>query len=308
MNREKYTAKQSRIFLGSSMRSASTNNSDHLKKQRKLLQQARQAGAPLADVLSRSEWSYDDLIYAKSRTKRWKGPKPPTLDEMRTGPLDVPFVSFFTGCGGMDLGFEAAGYRHLAAFEINELFCKTLRHNRPEWRIFGPPTHSGDVSKFDEVANVLGRIINTPFDGVFAGGPPCQPFSIASNQRFPKRTDKYKRTGFLHETNGNLLFDYLRLIVFFKPKAFVIENVPGLRDIDGGEQLSEAMTQLRANGYDVIDPLVIDAADYNVPQTRNRLFVIGHQSSGSGQIPLSENIGSADRSRKRAGRHWPEVS
>ena len=166
----------------------------------------------------------------------------------------------------MDLGLEAAGYRHVAAFEISELFCKTLRHNRPKWKVFGPPTHTGDVSQFEEVTSTLGKIIRTPFEGLFVGGPPCQPFSIAANQRFSKWSDNFKRTGFLHGTNGNLLFDFVHLIVAFKPKAFVIENVTGLRDVDDGVQLLTAIEQLKANGYIVQEPFVLDAAHYGVPQ------------------------------------------
>ncbi|MBE3040513.1 MAG: DNA cytosine methyltransferase, partial [Chloroflexi bacterium] len=247
-------------------------------EQRQLLLKAQRTGEPLAEVLSSAGWCYDDLIYDKSGVKHWEGGRPPPLAEYWSGRPDLPLVSFFTGCGGMDLGLEAAGYRHLAGFEINELFCKTLRRNRPDWAIFGPPTHSGDVSRFDDVASALERIIQIPFEGLFAGGPPCQPFSIASNQRFPKGDDNFKRTGFLHEANGNLLFDFLRLIIAFRPRAFLIENVPGLRDLDGGVQLAAAMKELRGNGFNVSEPLILDAAQYRVPQTRTRLFVIGSRN------------------------------
>src|SRR5262249_55086667 len=150
-----------------------------------------------------------------------------------------------------------AGYSHVAAFEINELFCKTLRRNRPSWNVFGPPLHSGDVSKFEEISNTLSEMIGSPFDGVFVGGPPCQPFSIAANQRFAKWGTNFKRTGFLHEKHGNLLFDFLQIVIAFRPKAFVVENVPGLRDIDGGEQLKAAIEELRANGYHVEAPFIL---------------------------------------------------
>jgi DNA (cytosine-5)-methyltransferase 1 len=246
-----------------------------LAEQRRLLNKAARTGNPLAEVLDTHGLSYDDLVYEKSHLKVWTGTRPPRLDEYPPPQHHVPFVSFFTGCGGMDIGLESAGYRHVAAFEINELFCKTLRRNRPAWKVFGPPTHSGDVSRFDDVAEACGRIISTPFEGLFAGGPPCQPFSIASNQRFARSGDNFKRIGFAHETNGNLFFAYLRLIIAFKPQAFVIENVPGLRDLDGGVQLMGAVSELRAAGYNVAEPLVLDAADYSVPQQRTRLFVVG---------------------------------
>lgn len=257
-----------------------------VQKQLSLLEKAERTGAPLAEILSTAGWSYDDLIYEHSRTKSWTGPLPPSLDELKSPTKHAPVVSFFTGCGGMDLGLEAAGYRHIAAFEINELFCKTLRRNRPKWRVFGPPTHSGDVSLFDEVAQTLNPLIPTSFEGLFVGGPPCQPFSIASNQRFAKWGTNFKRTGFLHEKNGNLLFDFLRLIIAFRPKAFVIENVTGLRDLDGGTQLRMAIEELRSNGYRVEHPFVLDAARYNVPQQRLRLFVVGSRSERAFRHPM----------------------
>lgn len=228
--------------------------SDKLSVQFAILDRAEKEDIHLTTILEKYDWTYDDLIYERSQKLLWRGPKPLSLKHISSTlskPNKVPVVSFFTGCGGMDLGFEAAGFKHVAAFEFNELFCKTLRKNRPSWKIFGPPIHSGDVSKHDEVVSALSKIIETPFEGVFIGGPPCQPFSIASNQRFSKSGENFKRTGFDHEKNGNLLFDYVKLIIEFKPQAFVIENVPGLRDLDGGEQLSIAIGELRKQGYTV---------------------------------------------------------
>lgn len=259
--------------------------SPYLQEQMRLLKKAERSEMPLAEVLASAGWSYDDLIYENSRTHTWRGKPGPTLKEIAIRSRNASMVSFFTGCGGMDLGLEATGYRHVAAFEINELFCKTLRHNRPKWKVFGPPTHSGDVSKFDEIAGALTGLIKTPFDGVFVGGPPCQPFSIAANQRFAKWGDNFKRVGFSHAINGNLLFDFVELIVTFRPKAFVIENVPGLRDLDGGEQLYAALDRLKADGYRVVDPFVLDAANYGVPQQRQRLFVVGTRGRGNWRPP-----------------------
>lgn len=258
----------------------------HFRAQSRLLEAAACSGESLPKLLERAGWSYDDLIYENSKTKTWKGGRPLSLDDLRVRDQHSPMVSFFTGCGGMDLGLEAAGYRHVAAFEINETFCKTLRRNRPKWKVFGPPTHAGDVSRFEEVAKALGKIIRTPFEGLFVGCPPCQPFSIAANQRFSKWGDNFKRTGFSHEKNGNLLFDFVRLILAFKPAAFVIENVTGLRDVDGGAQLLAATEELKASGYRVEDPFVLDAAHYGVPQQRLRLFVVGSRRPGTFRHPV----------------------
>ncbi|GBH29359.1 DNA cytosine methyltransferase [Sphingobium xenophagum] len=237
-------------------------------------------GGDLASQLASVGICYDDLIYEQSQEKQWIGSRPISLTDFEPMVAGVPLVSFFTGCGGMDLGFEALGFDHIAAFEFNEIFCRTVRKNRPSWKVFGPPFGNGDVSKFDEVVEALEPLITKPFDGVFVGGPPCQPFSIAANQRFSRSGDNFKRVGFAHEKNGNLLFDYVKLIIHFKPKVFVVENVPGLRDLDGGEQLSAAIEMLCDHGYTVNEPTIYDAADHGVPQHRERLFVVGSRTNG----------------------------
>lgn len=240
------------------------------------------------DLIEAEGLDVDDLVYQNSSRVAWKGAKPRTLDSFEKIAADIPVVSFFTGCGGMDLGLEAVGFNHVAAFEHNEIFCRTLRKNRPAWNVFGPPFHNGDVSKFEEVVEALTPLITRPFDGVFVGGPPCQPFSIAANQRFARSGDNFKRVGFNHAKNGNLLFDFVSLIIEFRPKAFVIENVPGLRDLDGGEQLSIAIAQLERAGYSVAEPTVLDAADHGVPQFRQRMFVVGSRSSGTFIAPKKQ--------------------
>lgn len=94
--------------------------------------------AEIDEALELGGLSIDDLVYENSRTLKWEGAFPDALayDQLANG---VPVASFFSGCGGMDLGFETVGYEHLASFEISETFCNTLRLNRPNWRIFGPP-------------------------------------------------------------------------------------------------------------------------------------------------------------------------
>ena len=237
-------------------------------------------------AIALERFDFDTLCYNNSRTKRWTGQAPTRLADLRRKPTDIPFVSFFSGSGGMDLGLENAGFVHTAAFEINELFCKTLRRNRPDWRVFGPPTSSGDVSEVEETIDALEQLITPNFEGVFVGGPPCQPFSIAANQRFSKNGENFKRIGFEHERNGGLLFDYLRIIEYFKPACFVIENVPGLRDLDDGQQISTAVTSLENCGYVVAEPRILNAAGYGIPQFRERLFVVGSRTGKDFLFPL----------------------
>ena len=261
-----------------------------LRKQKAIFAFAEQEHVELSEALAYFGRTLDDLIYERSRKEHWSGVPPRHLEDFRGPNHQIPLVSFFTGCGGIDLGFEAAGFRHLAAFEFNELFCKTLRKNRPCWTVFGPPTGSGDVSKVSEVIATLEPIVPVNFEGVFVGGPPCQPFSIAANQRFSKTGSNFKRVGFSHEKNGNLLFDYVSIIKHFRPMCFLIENVPGLRDLDDGEQLSDAVRDLEDIGYEVHPPTVLNAAYYEVPQFRERLFAIGTRSGRQIRLPAPSEM------------------
>ena len=252
---------------------------EDVNRQQQMLDRCINGGLSLDSELAASGLSYDDLVYAKTEPLSADTDRYYDLDDFRQKERDLPVVSFFSGCGGLDLGFEAAGFRHEILIENNEIFCDTLRKNF-DCDVVGPPDHAGDVSDLDSLRTVLRRKLGRrrTFDGVFVGGPPCQPFSIAANQRFNKSGKNFKRTGFSHETNGNLLFDYIHFIAEFRPYAFLIENVTGLMDIDGGEQLSNAIEQLVDAGYRVEEPLVLDARNYRVPQQRRRLFLIGTRS------------------------------
>lgn len=261
-----------------------TTAEERFRLQERLIAAAAE-DSDICDVMEAEGLGIDDLVYENSGSRAWKGRKPRKLESFSKIAEGVPVASFFTGCGGMDLGLEAVGFKHVAAFEHNEIFCRTLRKNRPGWKVFGPPFHNGDVSKLDEVSEALSPLVTTPFEGVFVGGPPCQPFSIAANQRFARWGDNFKRVGFSHATNGNLLFDFVDIVVAFMPKAFVIENVPGLRDLDGGEQLSVAIEKLTGAGYRVAEPVVLDAADHGIPQFRQRMFVVGSRGPGEFSPP-----------------------
>lgn len=263
--------------------------SKKIRKQKEIINQCLIEGLDLADVLKNSRWTYDNLEYIDNHRPIYPSQKFWTLDDLKEPKSEIPMVSFFSGAGGLDLGFEALGFQHSLLVEKIPLFCETLKFNRPNWEVF-----SGDVSNTDamvaEITKHIGK--QTKFDGVFVGGPPCQPFSIAANQRFSKNGENFKRIGFAHETNGNLLFDYIALIKHFKPRAFLIENVPGLMEVDDGEQLANAYRELEEAGYTVNDPLVLRADHYRVPQQRIRLFVIGSRTKKKFQMvaPSSQSL------------------
>jgi DNA (cytosine-5)-methyltransferase 1 len=177
-------------------------------------------------------------------------------------------VSVFSGCGGLDLGFERAGFETRVMVEVSSFACETLRTNFGHARVMGPPDGTGDVRDVDVE-------LGLPGVDVLIGGPPCQSFSIAAAQRFLKGDAKFKRTGFRDKARGNLIYEYLRILEELRPRVFVIENVPGLQRIDGGVTLREIVGVCRSLGYKMAEPTILQAADYGVPQLRQRLVVMG---------------------------------
>ncbi len=257
-----------------------------VKLQIDLINESIQSGRFLFDVLKTAGMSYDDLVYVNNYKLPLQDNRYFTLDDFTAQNNGVPVVSFFAGAGGLDLGLEAAGFHHMLLVESNPLFCETIQRNRPQWNV-----KVGDVSHTEKMIELVGAHINTKgtFTGLFVGGPPCQPFSIAANQRFSKNGKNFKRIGFAHQKDGNLLFDYIELIKHFKPHAFLIENVPGLIDVDGGEQLKKAYRDLAYCGYTIHQPLILKADAYAIPQQRMRLFIVGNRVNREFTPPRPNN-------------------
>lgn len=278
-----------------------------ISDQIELLQRCIQEELDLAQELTAIGLGYDDLRYRYDADYSYgKGTDlfaanglDATLDyktpEDYNFPLcQIPAIGFFSGAGGLEMGFKFAGFNHLASIEINKTFCDTLRQNNKHWNIIGPPDNSGDVCNKEEVMDILQNKIGIklPFEGVFHGGPPCQSFSVAANQRFSKDGGNFKRIGFQHDELGNLLFDFIWYIKKLKPRSFLIENVVGLLSIDGGYQIKKAIKTLQETGYKVTKA-VLNAADYGVPQQRHRLFIVGTCTEKNFNFPAKQVKGVA---------------
>lgn len=246
------------------------------KKQSELLDYSVRKEIPFEEVLSRNGLDYNSLVYSdEAKLEDFTFPDFVPVNERNAVAPHIPCVSFFSGAGGLDLGFKYAGFDTIIDVEINGMFCDTLRANGAK-KVLGPPDFAGNMQDYDAViARLEAEGLPKNFPGVFHGGPPCQSFSIAANQRFSKSGENFKRTGFQHEKYGNLLFCYIKVITHFLPETFLIENVDGLLTIDGGEQVSRACEILRNAGYDVANPTVVNAADYGVPQKRMRTLIVG---------------------------------
>ena len=262
-----------------------------LEEQRSLIQFCKEKGIPLSTVLQKKGYTYDNLRY-ESYDGQTAFPQEmrqaiTRIEDVPKYSDGIPAVSFFAGAGGLDIGFSYAGFNTIASIELAELFCDTLRKNNEDKIVIGPPLYSGDVSKHDEIASILTDVVGIKkgFDGVFHGGPPCQPFSIASNQRFNKSGENFKRKGFDDAEKGNLLFDYLWFIREFMPKGFLIENVGGLLELDSDGRVGLALKQLQELGYSISKPQVINATYYGVPQNRNRCIILGVRGNVAPLLP-----------------------
>lgn len=157
-------------------------------------------------------------------------------------------VSLFAGAGGLCLGFRNAGVRILYANDFNKDACATYRLHSPEVTVV-----QGDISKI--------AAEDIPDADLLIGGPPCQGFSIGgSRNEADPRNQLYK--------------EYLRVLTAKQPKACVFENVKGLLSMSGGEVFKQILSDLDTAGYTVFYQ-VLNAKDYGVPQSRERLIVVG---------------------------------
>lgn len=196
-------------------------------------------------------------------------------------------VELFAGAGGLAMGCEIAGFEHLAVVEWDKWACDTVRENQKRGYpiLTGWNLHEGDVRAFDW-SSIPQNI------ELLAGGPPCQPFSIGGKHK-------------AHQDNRDMFPATVEVIRYLRPKAFIVENVKGLtrstfanyflyiqlqlefpelppkQEEDWADhfarlQVEKTSGKRKGRGltYNVI-PTLVNAADYGVPQKRERVFIIG---------------------------------
>jgi len=160
-------------------------------------------------------------------------------------------IELFAGAGGMALGMEKAGLKHLLLNDFDRYATQTLKKNRPNWDVI-----HGDV----------GQIDFEPYKGkvdVLTGGFPCQTFSYAG-----------KKMG-MEDTRGTLFYEFARALKESEPTLFLAENVKGLFSHDKGRTLQTMVDVFESMGYEVLAPKVLKAIHYHVPQKRERVFIVG---------------------------------
>lgn len=167
--------------------------------------------------------------------------------------MKYKILSLFSGAGGLDLGFEKAGFHITAANEIDKSTYETFEYNFPDTKLF-----KKSIKKLDA------EEINFKVDGII-GGPPCQSWSEAGKQLGIK------------DDRGKLFYDYVRLLKSLKPKFFVAENVSGMLHKKHEQAVKRIVNKFKSIGYDIKMQL-LDANDFNVPQNRKRVFIIGFRN------------------------------
>lgn len=163
-------------------------------------------------------------------------------------------ISLFSGCGGLDLGFEKAGFNIPIANEFDKTIWETFKINHPKTKLI-----EGDIR------NVTKKDIEEFFDGEIdgiIGGPPCQSWSEAGSLKG------------INDPRGKLFFDYIRLLKEFKPKFFLAENVSGMLANRNSDAVKNIINMFEEAGYNV-SLTMINAKDYGVAQERKRVFYIG---------------------------------
>lgn len=174
-------------------------------------------------------------------------------EELETKPhRSYKSIELFAGAGGLALGLEKAGFEAQLLNEIDKYACETLKKNRPHWNVL-----QGDIKNIDF----------TPYKhniDFLSGGFPCQAFSYAG-----------QKLGF-EDARGTLFYEFARAVKESQPKVFLAENVRGLLSHDEGRTLATIKSIISEIGYElIVEPNVLKAMFYQVPQKRERLFFVG---------------------------------
>lgn len=186
-------------------------------------------------------------------------------------------ISLFTGVGGLDFGFEAAGFKTAVAVELDAVCCRTLRLNRP-W-----PVIEGDIHNVTSKRLLKTAKLRRGSADVLIGGPPCQPFSKSG---YWARGDAMR----LGDTRADTLGAYLRVLRDVQPKTFLLENVYGLAykgKSEGLDRILAGIAQINRDTGSKYEPVwqVIDAASYGVPQHRERVFIVASRDGKRFRFP-----------------------
>jgi len=175
-------------------------------------------------------------------------------------------IDLFCGAGGLSYGFEKAGYNVLLGIDNDSMALKTFELNHKDSRSI-----CGDITQisYEDIKKLIG---NAKVD-VIVGGPPCQGMSLSGPRKF-------------EDPRNRLYLSFIRLVREMQPKAFVIENVPGLVTLFGGEIKNSIIKEFESMGYK-IQYKILCSHDYGVPQSRRRVVFVGCKN-GNYEYPTAD--------------------
>jgi len=177
--------------------------------------------------------------------------------------MGYSFIDLFCGCGGFSLGMQKAGFRELASIDFDSHATDVFKYNFPTVGL----VYTQDIATLN--CSELVEAIHGQSIDVIVGGPPCQGFSIARRVDGSNHGERV-----IVDSRRDLYKEYLRILAFIKPKAFVLENVLGIQTTLGGEYLNRIIIGAENLGY-TISQFVVNVSDFSIPQKRKRVVLIG---------------------------------
>jgi DNA (cytosine-5)-methyltransferase 1 len=214
----------------------------------------------------------------------------------------LPTISLFTGAGGLDLGLEQAGFETRLCLEIDETARETLSRNRPQWAQSDPADAIVVARDPGPVLRSMG--LSRSEICLIAGGPPCQPFSKAGHW-----TDDGPAR--MRDPRARTIRAYLKIVDFVRPEVLLFENVMGFAfkgENQGYKALVRGIREINSERGTRYQPQLIriNAAEYGVPQLRERVFVVAHRGGRILELPEPQ-FGPRSSSRERYRTAWDAI-
>jgi DNA (cytosine-5)-methyltransferase 1 len=228
-----------------------TNNPNTSKMSKlELLEKCKELG--ITKCGSKNKSQLIELINSKQELKTEAEPTQNIIsNDDKINTITYGFIEVCAGGGGLSAGLIKAGFTPILLNDNNSDCCKTLKHNHPEANVVCGSMEKIDYSQYVNKVDLL------------TGGVPCQSFSQAG-----------LRKG-LSDPRGDLMMKFVEILNLVKPKIFMIENVKGLLTHDNGKTIEKIIDTLNKNNLYNINYKCLDASKYDVPQKRERVFIVG---------------------------------